>query len=56
MGKDHWDAILASVPSNATAGRVVSSGVHFDPQPERPGAFRAHSGRMNGTRRRRSNP
>lgn len=42
MGKDHWDAILASVPSNATAGRVVSSGVHFDPQPEKPGAFRAH--------------
>jgi hypothetical protein len=32
MAKDHWDAILASSPLNATAGRVLSKGVAFEPE------------------------
>ena len=31
MSKDHWDAILASSPLNATAGRVTSKGAGFEP-------------------------
>lgn len=30
MSRDHWDAILASVPLNATAGAVTGNGVHFE--------------------------
>lgn len=30
MSRDHWDAILASTPLNATAGRVTSKGQHFE--------------------------
>lgn len=30
MSKDHWDAILASTPLNATAGRVTSGGIHYE--------------------------
>lgn len=36
MSKDHWDAILASAPLNATAGAVVGKGVHFEPAPDQP--------------------
>jgi hypothetical protein len=31
MARDHWDAILASSPLNATAGAVTGKGVHFEP-------------------------
>ena len=31
MSKDHWDAILASSPLNATAGRVTSKGYAYEP-------------------------
>jgi hypothetical protein len=31
MSKDHWDAILASSPLNATAGKVTSKGESFTP-------------------------
>jgi hypothetical protein len=31
MGKDRWDAILASTPLNATAGAVTSKGYQYTP-------------------------
>lgn len=31
MSKDHWDAIFASAPLNATAGRVTSKGYAYTP-------------------------
>lgn len=30
-GKDHWDAILASAPLNATAGSVTGKGYVYEP-------------------------
>lgn len=35
-GKDHWDAILASAPLNATAGAVTGKGYGFKPAALRP--------------------
>lgn len=32
MGKNTFDAVLASVPNGATAGRVTSKGTHYTPQ------------------------
>lgn len=34
MSKDHWDAVLASAPFNATAGRVTSKGYAYTPDVE----------------------
>lgn len=31
MSRDHWDAILASAPLNATAGRVTAKGWEYTP-------------------------
>ena len=31
MSKNHWDAILASSPLNATAGAVTSKGYQYEP-------------------------
>lgn len=31
MSRDHWDAILASAPLNATAGAVTSKGYQYEP-------------------------
>lgn len=31
MAKDTFDAVLASVPQGATAGRVTSRGTHYEP-------------------------
>lgn len=31
MGRDTFDAVLASVPNGATAGRVASRGNHYEP-------------------------
>jgi hypothetical protein len=32
MSRDHWDAILASAPLNATAGAVTSKGYQYEPE------------------------
>lgn len=32
MSKDTFDAVLASVPNGATAGRVTSKGTHYTPE------------------------
>lgn len=32
MSKNTWDAVLASAPLNATAGKVVSGGIHYEPE------------------------
>src|SRR5947209_12093599 len=32
MGRDTFDAVLASVPNGATAGRVTSRGEHWTPK------------------------
>lgn len=41
MGRDTFDAVLASVPLNGTAGAVTSRGTHYDPKIKVP--VRRHS-------------